>query len=214
VSDAAPGLPEPATPSDARSHLAEATRHLLDAIITLPEVPDDEIEGAAEAIREVSRRLVADERPTGVGRPPGHPLDWLPRSPFVGKESPVSPPAEWLLSGGRVHASVTFGALYEGPPGYVHGGFIAMAFDEVLSLANARLGQPGMTGTLSVKYRHPTPLHREVHLRSWVEHMKGRRVVVRGELSDGDTLCAEAEGLFVALRAEVAREYFPGHDGP
>ena len=215
MSEAAPGLPDPATFStEARSRLAEATRRLIDAIITLSEIPDEEIDAAAARIREVTRQLGGDVRPTGAGYRPGGSLDWLPRSPFVGEASPVSPPAKWELRGERVHARVTFGAIYEGPPGYVHGGFIAMAFDELLGLTNAQLGQPGMTGTLEVKYRHPTALHREVQLESWIERMEGRRVIARCELRDGDTLCAEAEGLFVALRPEVAQAYFGGLEEP
>lgn len=194
--------------SAARSNLAAATRRLLDTIVTLSDVSDEEIEAATTALGDVTRRLGSDVRPTGPGYRPGLPYDRLPRSPFVGEESPISPPATWERRGEHLHVRVTFGVLYEGPPGYVHGGFIAMAFDELLGLTNVQLGQPGMTGTLRVKYRHPTPLYREVQLESWVERMEGRRVITRGVLRDGDTVCAEAEGLFIALRPEVALAYF------
>ncbi len=50
-----------------------------------------------------------------------------------------------------------FGVAYEGPPGYVHGGIIAAAFDEVLGMAQSLTGNPGMTGTLSIRYRRPDP---------------------------------------------------------
>ncbi|MCZ7536463.1 MAG: PaaI family thioesterase [Acidimicrobiia bacterium] len=209
MSEAAPGLPDPAKFSTGeRARLAEAARGLLDAVITLGDVPAAEIDAAASVIHDVTRRLGGNDKPAGAGYRPTHPLDRLPRSPFVGEANPVSPPAEWDVRGERVHATVTFGPIYEGPPGYVHGGFIAMAFDELLGLTNSQLGRPGMTGTLSIKYRNPTPLHREVRLESWVERMEGRRVVIRGELRHDDTLCAEAEGLFVALRPEVAAAYF------
>ena len=213
MSEAAPGLPDPATfATDERARLAESVRRLIDAVITLSERPAAEIDAAAAAIQDVTRRLGGDDRPTGAGYEARRPLDWLPRSPFVGVASPVSPPAVWEVRDEHVHATVTFGAIYEGPPGYVHGGFIAMAFDELLGLTNAHLGRPGMTGTLSVKYRRPTPLHREVRLESWIEQIEGRRVIARVELRDGETLCAEAEGLFVALRPEVAEAYFANRD--
>ncbi len=210
MSEAAPGLPDPAKFSTGeRARLAEAARRLLEAVITLGDVPAAEIDAAASVIADVTHDLGGDDRPTGPGYRPGRPVDRLPRSPFVGDANPVSPPAVWELRGDRVHATVEFGAIYEGPPGYVHGGFIAMAFDELLGMTNSQLGRPGMTGTLSIKYRSPTPLHRELHLESWIDRMEGRRVVARGELRHGDTLCAEAEGLFVALRPEVAAAYFP-----
>jgi len=199
--------------SNARSHLAEAARRLLDAIVTLPDAADEEIDAAADAISEATRLLGGDALALGPGYRAVMPADRLPRSALVGEENPIAPPATWSLRGERIHIRVRFGVIYEGPPGYVHGGFIAMAFDELLGLTNVQLGRPGMTGTLTVKYRHPTPLYREVHLESWVERMEGRRAIVRGVLRDGDTLCAEAEGLFVALRPEVALAYFADPGG-
>ena len=37
-------------------------------------------------------------------------------------------------------------AAYEGPPGYVHGGWVALTFDEILGMTNIASGHPGMTG--------------------------------------------------------------------
>ena len=45
-----------------------------------------------------------------------------------------------------------------------HGGYVAAAFDEVLGLAQDLGGQSGMTGTLTIKYRRPTPLHADPHV--------------------------------------------------
>ena len=49
---------------------------------------------------------------------------------------------------------------------------------------------------------------RELVLRAWVERVEGRRIMSRAEMYDGDTLTAEAEGLFVQPRPEVAHQYF------
>ena len=87
-----------------------------------------------------------------------------------------------------------------------------MAFDDLLGLMNTRLGQPGMTGTLSVKYRRPTPLYRELRMEAWIGKIEGRRVLAHGTLLDGDDLCAEAEGLFVALRPAAAEALTAGRD--
>ena len=43
---------------------------------------------------------------------------------------------------------VTFGDAYEGPPGCVHGGFIAASFDEMLGFVAGATGKPGMTARL------------------------------------------------------------------
>ena len=69
---------------------------------------------------------------------------------------------------GPAHALglVRFGSAYEGPPGHVHGGFVAAAFDEVLGYVQSLGGRPGMTGTLTVRYRSPTPLYTELRFEA------------------------------------------------
>ena len=65
-----------------------------------------------------------------------------------------------------------------------------------------------MTARLIVHYRKPTPLFHELHFRAGVDRVEGRRIMSRAELWDGDTLTAEAEGLFVQPRPERALEIF------
>jgi acyl-CoA thioesterase FadM len=65
-----------------------------------------------------------------------------------------------------------------------------------------------MTGRLIVHYRQPTPLFRELHFRAALDRIEGRRIMSRAQVWDGDTLTAEAEGLFVQPRPERAREIF------
>ena len=77
-------------------------------------------------------------------------------SPFIGRANPLAPPM--LPARGRRRASrveVRFGSAYEGPPGCVHGGYIAGAFDELLGATQSLSGNPGMTARLTVNYRTP-----------------------------------------------------------
>jgi acyl-coenzyme A thioesterase PaaI-like protein len=97
----------------------------------------------------------------------------------------------------RVLANGQFGDAHEGPPGHVHGGWIALAFDELLGMVTHAAGTPGMTGRLTVRYRRPTPLHTDVVLDGWCERVEGRRCSAAGTLSVGDDVTAEADGLFV-----------------
>ena len=85
---------------------------------------------------------------------------------------------------------------------------IALAFDEVLGIANIAAGHPGMTARLTIHYRKPTPLFHELHFRAALDRVEGRRIMSRAELWDGETLTAEAEGLFVRPRPERALEIF------
>jgi len=98
----------------------------------------------------------------------------------------------------------------------VHGGWVACTFDELLGIANIESGNPGMTARLTIHYRKPTPLFREIVVRAWVDRVEGRRIMSSAQMFDGDTLTAEADGIFVQPRPEVAVQYFgpPAHTGP
>ncbi len=95
--------------------------------------------------------------------------------------------------------SAVFGSAYEGPPGAVHGGYVAAAFDEVLGYVQSMSGSPGMTGTLTVKYRKPTPIHTELFFEAELLRVEGRKIFTHGELFAGDLLTAEADGLFISV---------------
>src|SRR5947209_2294161 len=76
---------------------------------------------------------------------------------------------------------------------------LAAAFDEVLGMAQSLGGQPGMTGTLTIRYRRPTPLHTDLRFEATLDRTEGRKLFTSGRLHAGDTLCAEAEGLFIQV---------------
>ena len=58
----------------------------------------------------------------------------------------------------RAHGTVTFPVAYEGPPGLVHGGFLALFFDCVVQHHNCEVGVAGKTTSLALRFRRPTPL--------------------------------------------------------
>jgi acyl-coenzyme A thioesterase PaaI-like protein len=86
-----------------------------------------------------------------------------------------------------------------GPPGCVHGGFVAAAFDEVLGFVQSLGGSPGMTGTLTIRYRKPTPLHQRLHFDVELVRTEGRKIFTEGKVTAGETLCAEAEAIFISF---------------
>jgi acyl-coenzyme A thioesterase PaaI-like protein len=213
VSEAAPGIPDsPAYATAERAELAGALRGLIDAVMSVEQVEGETLLDIAQQVEQLTFRL-GRGREDGPGYMPRDHGDYLPRSPVVGEASPLSPRLDWQVvdRGGEfpiVEARGTFGAAYEGPPSFVHGGWVACAFDEILGIANIEAGHPGMTARLTVHYRRPTPLFRELVVRGWVDRVEGRRIMSRAEIFDGDTLTAEAEGLFVQPRPELAEQYF------
>jgi len=125
-------------------------------------------------------------------------------SPFIGQANPLAPPIRLQQIDNKVHGRVIFGSAYEGPPGCVHGGYVAGAFDELLGATQSLSGNPGMTGTLTITYRSPTPLHNELHMVGEIVDVQGRKIFTSGELlavqSDGtEHLCAEAQGIFISI---------------
>ena len=213
MSEAAPGIPDSAafaTPE--RAELASSVRALIDTVMSLEDVEAATLSSVAAEIDKLSRQL-GRGRDEGAGYRPRTHGDYLPRSPIVGEASPISPRLDWeryTRPDGKpgVEARGTFGAPYEGPPSFVHGGWVACTFDEVLGIANIESGNPGMTARLIVHYRKPTPLFHEIVVRAWTDRIEGRRIMSKAEMYDGDTLTAEAEGLFVQPRPELAEQYF------
>jgi acyl-coenzyme A thioesterase PaaI-like protein len=138
----------------------------------------------------------------------GEHADYLVRSPLVGAVNPLAPPFAYELDGPALSARGAFGPAYEGPPGFVHGGWVALAFDEALGTANVSGGTPGLTGRLTVRYRNPTPLGADVRLDARTSDVDGRRITTRGTLTVDGTIAAEAEGLFVTIDEGRPLEYF------
>ncbi|WP_371815005.1 hotdog domain-containing protein [Mycobacterium sp. DL440] len=102
-----------------------------------------------------------------------------------------------------VSGTVTFGRYFLGGGGAVHGGAIPLLFDEVLGrLANSGSRAPSRTAYLHTDFRAITPVGQELAVRGWFASEQGRKRVLRAELKHGDTVCAEAEGLFIALRPD------------
>ncbi|HZS41215.1 MAG TPA: AMP-binding protein [Polyangia bacterium] len=127
---------------------------------------------------------------------------FMDRGPLIGLSNPLAPPMRLSCEGETAIARVTFGAAFEGAPGYVHGGFVAAAFDQLFGYLGVLVGRPALTASLTVKYRKPTPLAVELRLEGAVDRTDGRKTFVRGRMSAGAELVAEAEGLFVAVGAE------------
>lgn len=127
------------------------------------------------------------------------PHAFFDHSPVQGRANPLAPPLDIWSDGQNMYGAVTFDAAYEGPPGCVHGGFVAAAFDELLGATQSLGGRPGMTGRLTVHYRSPTPLQTKLAFEARVVDVSGRKTRVHGTLHAGGTLCAEADALFIAI---------------
>jgi acyl-coenzyme A thioesterase PaaI-like protein len=187
----------------ARRRLAKAMREVIERLTT-SDAPEDELRAAADGLERYAARLAKHPRrnvPLGYGESAnaGDVAAFFDYSPMIGLSNPLAPPIVLSAEGTTVHGRVHFGSAYEGPPGCVHGGFVAAAFDEVLGFVQSTTGNPGMTGSLTIRYRKPTPLHTELRFEATVQRVEGRKIFAEGRLYAGDVLTADAEGLFISV---------------
>ncbi|MBP9713592.1 MAG: PaaI family thioesterase [Sterolibacterium sp.] len=180
-----------------------ALRRIIDGIIMKhPEVST--LSTCAEQLEAIAATLEAmPDKPArtsfGHRMKPEDVRDFLEFSPLVGHANPIAPPLEIWVANGRAHGRVSFGRCFEGAPGVVHGGYVAAVFDELLGFVQGFAEQPGMTGTLTITYRAPTPLLTELKLEGVLEGTEGRKIHTVGRIFSGETLLAEARGVFITL---------------
>jgi len=187
---------------DARRRVAAALRQLTEVLVTsAPPVPG--LHEIADTLERTARSFAAQPRLFGRSAfvregkhgnygQVGHELN-----PVAGISNPLAPPIKTWISDDVAHGRATLGWAYEGPPHSVHGGFVAALFDQFMGVAQAIAGQPGMTGTLDMRYHRRTPIGTELCLRGWVEKVEGRKTFVRAEMHANGELTASCNGIFV-----------------
>jgi acyl-coenzyme A thioesterase PaaI-like protein len=194
---------------ESAARLSEATRRVID-VVRRSQASSAEMSAAAEALHAIADGLEPLAHPgpftqrdlvwDGELSKPARVVDFaefFPYSPLVGPRNPIAPPIDFSVRGDRLLGRVRYGAAYVGPPQSVHGGIIAATFDELLGSANLLNEVGGMTGTLTVRYREPTPIGKQIELEGWVDRIEGRKVFTRGEMRHDGRVTAEAEGIFI-----------------
>jgi acyl-coenzyme A thioesterase PaaI-like protein len=186
-----------------KRRLASAMRLVIGRLVE-SNAPEAELSAAADGLERYAERLATHPRLRRLEgfaetATAGDVAAFFDQSPIIGLSNPLAPPIRVRKTGEReAEGRVRFGAAYEGPPGCVHGGWVAAAFDEVLGFAQALTGSPGFTGTLTVRYRKPTPLHTDLRFEARVLRVEGRKVFAEGKVFAGELMTAEAEAIFVS----------------
>jgi acyl-coenzyme A thioesterase PaaI-like protein len=210
MSAAASSGPQVTSPEETAATVA-ATRSLITAL-RIADAPVSVLERVAALVGEATDLLA----PHHVEGTPGQtalrttlagadqfataePGRFFPYSPVVGPLNAIAPPLTFVFDGERLHGTGTLGAPFVGPPGTVHGGVVAMVFDELLGAVNACLGMGAFTGTLTIRYERPTPIDADLEMESWIEGTEGRKVFTVGTISAGGEVTARADGLFIQV---------------
>lgn len=203
-------------PVDPRLAVAERLRAVADRLASVP--PDEvaTLDAAARRLDAVAADLGETAATTSFARTWAVGADGgpVPRHPLGTGACGVFPPFTWEERPGGLAAEVCFGPAFEGPPGTVHGGFVAAAFDIVVSAAaTAGLGH-AVTRTLALRYLRPSPLDEALRFEVEVGERAGRLAEVRAKLrvvADG-RLTAKATAQFASVpRARFGRAGGEGH---
>lgn len=180
------------------------TRVLTDYLLRLD--PDAAvIAAAAERLADVVRLLsphvhAPQDMLPGDDVVPQHLAD---RSPVTGVLNAIAPPVEFTVTaGGRASTKTRLGLPYQGPPGRVHGGWVATLLDHLMGCAAASAG-PGFsfTRTLTVDFDAGVPLFEELTITGQVESVEGRKIWMTGDITAGQSVLARAHGLWLSVGA-------------
>lgn len=198
---------------EAKRRVADAIRELSNTLYT--SAPDEaELVQIAEQLEAAASNF--KQQPRLYGR-----LEYCGRerfgeygevfhetSPLSGRSNPLAPPLHMWLDKDQQQAigKTELGWSYEGPPGHVHGGFVAAVFDDFMGMAQHLAENAGMTGTLTIRYRRPTPLNTPLELRAWVVSSEGRKTIVHASMHAGEQLTAECEALFIRPKQSLGFE--------
>jgi uncharacterized protein (TIGR00369 family) len=111
---------------------------------------------------------------------------------------------EFLLAPDGTAVSLpTIHTIFEGHPGYLHGGIIATLLDEAMSKAVRAKGLTAMTRHVEIDYKRPVPSGVSLRLEGRIVRSEGRKHWTKAKLLDsaGSTL-AQGDGLFIEVRPE------------
>lgn len=203
----------------AKRRLADELRHLIEVLVTSSNDAEslnavaDIVHEQAEALKQsppVLGRFAYEKADDGkYGSMPSIAYEL---SPLDGRANPIAAPMNvWIdHENAEVKGDVTMAWQYEGPPGCVHGGFVAAVFDHFLGIGQKLSNDPGVTGTLSIRYIKPTPLNTQLTLIGKVKSEQGRKKVLVAEMWAGDVLTASCEGLFISFDFDTLRKLQQG----
>jgi acyl-coenzyme A thioesterase PaaI-like protein len=180
------------------------------------DIPDGDLEAAAELARSLSERVDGPRRTRWYEGDAGVFTDasrfaYFDQSPVRGHLNPIAPPMNIEVverPDGRpgVEGRARLGRAYEGPPLGVHGGWVAALLDELLGALHGLTEIRCVTATLKIRYRDITPIDEDLRLEGWIDQDRGRIIIARGTCRAGDTLTADAEGVFVQVDFEEIEE--------
>lgn len=192
---------------DARRHVAAQLRELADRLVTddLPatswQAMSAHLDAALAALPPEPpgrTRFAQDHFDLGAG------IEDSPsaRHPLGLGTSGVYPPFSIFHEDDVLVATTTFGPAFEGPPGLVHGGFLAAGFDIMLSAMAHHVLGTSVTRRLTVRYLKPTLLDAPLRYEIQAGERDGRLLDLTGTLLADGRVTMRASAQFATLSSE------------
>ena len=186
-------------PTPERRELGEALRRLLDAVVQTGAPPED-LRAAAATIDEMTGKLatstVRADRSVAAGSYRAH------MSLVGGLSHPIAPQLQMEVDGDTGRGQVTVGPVFQGGPGLVHGGVLALLIDHAMGCVAAGPQRPAMTASLTMRYRKPTPLGIPLTVSVWLDRVEGRKLHLSAEIVADGKVTVAAEAVFLTLTAQ------------
>jgi acyl-coenzyme A thioesterase PaaI-like protein len=186
---------------------ARLLRRVTDLVLSV-EDEDGEVDRLIAELRAAEARLAdrvpADTRPRVGPAVASAGRVYVDHSRDIGAFNPCFPEYDVAVDGDDASGTVTFPLALEGPPGIVHGGFLAVFFDCVMQHHNCDVGVAGKTTSLALRYRRPVPLLTELRFEV-TRAVDGHRITSAGRLADtdGTVLCEAEMGAVAGDRASL-----------
>lgn len=113
----------------------------------------------------------------------------------------------YVLDDNSVATIFEFQSIHQSYPERVHGGLVSALLDELMGRA-LWINKPteyGVTTTLNITYRKPTPYNQKLKARGYITFEGGRGFSAKGELYDmNDNLLAEGSAKYLILPSKLA----------
>lgn len=189
------------TTSPFAEHTSRLTRELIHSLVS--ETDDGQLAGRVGVI--AAKLEDAARRPQEVTVTDPHVTSGRIRddvTPASSARNPIAPPMLIERDGGESRCELSLPLQYQGPPGRVHGGIVALLLDHVLgNAANVGDGPRYFTRYLNVSYEAPTPIAGALAVVGRVVRDDGRKRFLEGEVVCDGQVRARGEGLWVAPRS-------------
>jgi len=111
----------------------------------------------------------------------------------------------WNTETQRLIGGVLFTLYAEGPPKGAHGASIALVYDEILAYPVWCTQRTAFTASLTLNYKHMTPLNTWLYFESSIEKIDGKKIFMNGCITsppdaEKKLVYSEASGIWIENR--------------